>query len=112
MFYICIPNINHNHINIISDEYNINISKSNAILIDNYYIYKVDKNLTSGVSYNIDPPNIFNAKYLDENNYNCILVYPTMYDTGFAQIYHDNQHDNDYNDIIMMIGDKVIEASL
>ena len=36
-------------------------------------------------------------------------MYPTMYDTGYAKIYHD-YHDN--NNIIIMINDKVIEVAL
>jgi hypothetical protein len=110
MFIICIPNITHDYINIISDEYNINISKSKAIFIDNYYLYKVDRNLTSGVLYQIKSNNTNNVLYTinrSVDNYNYILMYPTMYDTGIAKIYHNSQ-----NDIIMMIDDKVIEVSL
>ena len=110
MFIICIPNITHDFINIISDEYNININKSKAICIDDYYLYKVDRNLTSSVLYQIKSDNPNDALYtinINVDNYNYILMYPTMYDTGIAKVYHYSQ-----NDIIMMIGDKVIEVSL
>ena len=110
MFIICIPNITHDYINIISDEYNININKSKAICIDNYYLYKVDRNLTSGVLYQIKSNDTNNGLYTinrSVDNYNYILMYPTMYDTGIAKIYHQSK-----NEIIMMINDKVIEVSL
>jgi hypothetical protein len=110
MFIICIPNITHNYINIISDEYNINIKKSNAIYINNYYIYKVDRNLTSSVLYQIKSNNTNDVLYTPNrniDNYNYILMYPTMYDTGVAKVYHQSK-----NDIIIMIDDKVIEVSL
>ena len=116
MFFICIPNIPHDYINIISDEYNININKSKAICIlspasggvYNYFIYKIEQNLTSNVSYQIISNNkrlLLFTQNLDVNNYNYILMYPTMYDTGIAKIYHENK-----NEIIMMINDKVIEV--
>jgi hypothetical protein len=109
MFIICIPNITHDYINIISDEYNINIKKSNAIFIDNYYVYKVDRNLTSGVLYQIksNNNNILYTPNINIENYNYIWIYPTMYDTGVAKVYHYSQ-----NDIIMMINNKVIEVRL
>lgn len=106
MFIICIPNITHNYINIKSDEYNININKSKAILIDGYYIYKIDRNLTSSVLYKIISNNNFITKHITNDNYNYISMYPTMYDTGIAKVYHNN------NDIIMMVNDKIIEFSL
>jgi hypothetical protein len=68
-------------------------------------------NLTSGVSYKVKSNNddIFITPFIDVNYNNYIMIYPNMYDTGFAKIYHDN-HNN--TDIIMMIGDKVIEVAL
>ncbi len=110
MFYICIPNITHDYINIISDEYNININKSKAILFKNYYIYKVNNELKSGVSYQIKSFNVNNILHtpnIDNNNYTQILMYPTMYDTGIAKIYHETN-----NEIIMMINNQVIEVVL
>jgi hypothetical protein len=110
MFVICIPNITHDHINIISDEYNININKSNAICIDDYYIYKVDKNLTSGVLYQTKLNNentILHTPNIYMDNYNYILMYSNIYDTGVAKVYHYSQ-----DDIIMMIENKVIEFRL
>ena len=108
MFYICIPSMNHNSINIISDEYNININKSNAIFTNDYYLYKVNNNLTSGVSYQINSNNT--KEYLITsnmtfNNYNYILMNDyNYYDTGFAKIYHEDE-----NHLIMMINNKIIE---
>ncbi len=110
MFIICIPNITHDYINIISDEYNINIKRSNAIFIDNYYVYKVDRNLTSGVLYQIKSNNmndILHTTNLNADNYNHILLYSTMYDTGFAKVHHYSQ-----NEVVMMIDNKVIEFQL
>ena len=110
MFYICIPNITHDYINIISDSYNININKSNAIYINNYYIYKVDKHLTSGVLYQIkskNSNNILHTVNKNIDNYNYILLYPTIYDTGIAKIYHESN-----NEIIMMIENEIIELSV
>jgi hypothetical protein len=110
MYYICIPNITHDYINIISDEYNININKSKAIIFKNYYIYKVNNELKSGVSYKIKSNNkkeYLITPYIDVNNYNYILMYQTMYDNGIAKIYHESN-----NEIIMMIDNKVIEVIL
>ncbi len=107
MFIICIPNIKHDYINIVSDEYNINIYKSNAIFTHDYYLYKINMNLTSSVSYKIK--SFDNTEYListniDANNNNYILTYKHMYDTGFAKIYHEKN-----GDIIMLINDKIVE---
>ncbi len=110
MFIICIPNITHDYINIISDEYNININKSKAIFIHNYYFYKVNMRLTSGVAYKVISNNKekFITQNIDTNNNHYILLYEKMYDTGIAKVYHDNQEGY----IIMMINNKVIEISL
>jgi hypothetical protein len=110
MFIICIPGITHDYINIISDEYNINIYKSKAILIDDYAIYIVDKELTSNVSYQIKSKknNItLGTNNINFDNYNSILMYPTMYDTGVAKVYHESE-----NEIIMLINDEIIELQL
>ncbi len=110
MFIICVPNITHDYINIISDEYNINIDKSNSIFIHDLYLYKINMTLTSGVSYKVKSNNTEGnliSPYIDINNNNYILMYPTMYDTGFSKIYHDNN-----NNIIIMIMNKVIEVTL
>jgi hypothetical protein len=108
MFIICIPNIIHDYINIISDEYNININKSKAIFTNGYYFYKIDKNLTSGVEYKVisDNTEIFITSSLNANNNHYILLYETMYDTGIAKIYHD------YHDNIIMINNNVFEVDL
>ena len=105
MYIIAIPNIIHNSINIKSDEFNININKSDAIFINNYYLYKVNKNLTSGVSYQIESNNILLTPNLIRDNYNCILMYNNnYYDTGIAKFYHETD-----NYIIMNINNKSID---
>jgi hypothetical protein len=113
MFLICIPNINHDYINIISAEYNINIDKTYAIFINGYYFYKVNQKLTSSVSYLIktyDGELFLVSRYINENDYNTIYINKYIYDNGVAQIYHD-----DYNIIALINHDntnKIIEFSL
>jgi hypothetical protein len=108
MFIIVVPNINHNSIDVKINGYFTNIDKSKSMLINDYYIYKIYSELTSGVSYKIKTNNgniNFISNYICSDNSNCILMYDyNYYDTGFAKIYHETE---DY--IIMMINNKVID---
>ncbi len=124
MFYICIPsNIislpdvwNHGYIEIYLDGIVFNMPikiftftvKANSI----YYVYKVNSTLTSGIYYKIRT--ITNKSYLITNdsvyisnyNYNTIIINNNIYDNGIASIYHEK------NDIIIKIGDKIIEKTI
>ena len=107
MFIIVVPNINHNSIYVNISKGFITIDKSEAMFINNYYIYKVYDELTSGVSYKVKNYDIdcIISHYIGRNNFNYILMYDyNYYDTGFAKIYHETE---DY--IIMMINNKIID---
>ncbi len=109
MFLICIPDINHDYINVISNELNIIIDKVKANFINNYYFYIVDGNLISSVSFSVNSYN--GKKYLissnvNQYNYNTISIYEHTYDNGIAKIYHQ-----DRNHIIALVENKVIELN-
>ena len=110
MYLICIPNINHDYINIISDNYNINIDKKYAIFIKNYYFYKVDRNLTSAASYLVKKYNgdsIIISNNISVYNYNQMSIYNNnYYDNGIAKVYHDN------DDVIVMVENRIIEFTI
>lgn len=110
MFIIVVPNINHNSIDVKINSGFINIDKLKSIFTNNYYIYKVYDELTSGVSYKIKTNDINNyliSPYIGHDNSNYILMYDTYYDTGIAKIYHETE---DY--IIMMINNIIIDVDI
>jgi hypothetical protein len=118
MYFICIPNINHDYINIISDEYNINIDKHNATFIEDYYFYKVDRDLNSSASFSVKNNNgesLYISNNINSNNYNQLSIYNNnydnyYYDNGIAKIYHEDN--NNYKLIIALINNHIIEFTL
>ncbi len=109
MFLICLPNIPHDYINVLSNDFNIIIDKVKACFINNYYFYIVECNLTSAVSFSVNSYNgekHFITKYLNDYNYNMILIYKYTYDAGIATIFH-----KDHNHIIALIKDEIINLN-
>jgi hypothetical protein len=107
MFLICIPNIIHDYINVVSDDINMIIDKVKAKFINNYYFYIVESNLTTAVSFSVNSYNggkYLISSYTNDINYNTILMHTNTYDNGVAKIFHQ-----DYNYIIALVQNKVIE---
>ncbi len=109
MFLICIPNINHDYINVISDEINMIIDKPYATFINNHYFYIVHANMNSSVSFSVNSYNgdkFIVSPNINSYNYNTISMYYNYYDNGIAKIYHE-----DDNNIIVLIKDNIIELN-
>jgi hypothetical protein len=106
MFFICIPNIIHDYINIVNDEYNINIDIKYAHLINGYYFYQVHEKLNSNVSFLIktyDGESYLVSSNINYNDYNTILIKNDIYDNGVAQIYNTD------NELYVLIKNTILE---
>ncbi len=106
MYFICIPNLIHDYINITNDIYNINLEKKYAHFIKGYYFYRVNEKLTSNISFLIktyDGESFLVSSYTNYNNYNTILINNDIYDNGVAKLYNTD------NELYVLINNTILE---